>query len=186
MVLSTIDLPSDEVREQVDEVLEEALDTGVTVYLPGLTPLGGEDAPFGVLLPSADTPGGQTAPVIIVIDADGDGLSDSMEDIFGTDPNNPDTDGDGVNDREELEQGTDPLGGEEPPELDPVQQALVEGVPLEQPLGDTGEVDEDLGVNPPDPEAEGLILSGTSEHDLSHLHLQLRADGVDHLDRREW
>jgi hypothetical protein len=35
-------------------------------------------------------------------DADNDGLTDDLERLFGTDPNNPDTDGDGVPDGEEL------------------------------------------------------------------------------------
>ncbi len=43
-------------------------------------------------------------------DADYDDLVDYLENIFGTDPENPDTDGDGLNDREEIFIfGTDPL-----------------------------------------------------------------------------
>ena len=43
-----------------------------------------------------------------VIDSDGDGLSDDLESIYGTNPYNPDTDGDGSNDRFEIEEDTDP------------------------------------------------------------------------------
>ncbi|MDB4314085.1 thrombospondin type 3 repeat-containing protein [Akkermansiaceae bacterium] len=42
-------------------------------------------------------------------DSDGDGLSDELEEDFGTDPNNPDSDGDGQTDGQEaIEAGTDP------------------------------------------------------------------------------
>lgn len=45
-----------------------------------------------------------------ILDADGDGLTDSEERTFGTDPADPDTDGDGLSDREEVRTyGTDPL-----------------------------------------------------------------------------
>ena len=43
------------------------------------------------------------------IDTDADGLPDYMENIYGSDPNNPDTDGDGYKDGEEVESGYDPL-----------------------------------------------------------------------------
>ncbi len=42
-------------------------------------------------------------------DADDDGLSDSDEELAGTDPNNPDTDLDGMSDGDEVRKGTDPL-----------------------------------------------------------------------------
>ena len=42
-------------------------------------------------------------------DFDGDGLSDSEEVSFGTDPHNPDTDGDGYRDGVEVKSGFDPL-----------------------------------------------------------------------------
>ena len=41
-------------------------------------------------------------------DSDNDGLSNEMEEIYGTDKNNPDTDGDGFKDGEEVKNGYDP------------------------------------------------------------------------------
>ena len=43
------------------------------------------------------------------IDADGDGLKDWEEAIYGTDPQNPDTDGDGMNDNDEVKANRSPL-----------------------------------------------------------------------------
>ena len=43
------------------------------------------------------------------LDSDDDGLTDAMEEIYGTDKNNPDTDGDGYLDGDEIENGYDPL-----------------------------------------------------------------------------
>lgn len=43
-------------------------------------------------------------------DSDNDGLSDfEEENVYGTDPHNPDTDGDGVNDGDEVKMGRNPL-----------------------------------------------------------------------------
>ena len=38
-----------------------------------------------------------------VIDSDGDGLSDDLESLYGTNPNDSDTNGNGINDREDPE-----------------------------------------------------------------------------------
>jgi Skp family chaperone for outer membrane proteins len=43
-------------------------------------------------------------------DSDGDGLSDTVEEALGTDPNKEDTDGDGYSDKEEVLGGFDPTG----------------------------------------------------------------------------
>lgn len=43
-------------------------------------------------------------------DSDSDGLKDWEEQLWGTDPNNPDTNGDGIPDGEEVRMGINPLG----------------------------------------------------------------------------
>lgn len=52
---------------------------------------------------------GETTPESL-IDTDEDGLSDFWEEIYETDPENPDTDGDGYSDGDEVANGFDPLG----------------------------------------------------------------------------
>ena len=42
------------------------------------------------------------------LDSDNDGLTDVMEEVYGTNKNNPDTDGDGYKDGEEVKNGYDP------------------------------------------------------------------------------
>ncbi|MDP3964664.1 MAG: hypothetical protein Q8Q20_03355 [bacterium] len=44
------------------------------------------------------------------LDTDGDGLTDLMEEVYGTDVNNPDSDADGFLDGEEVENGYSPVG----------------------------------------------------------------------------
>lgn len=43
------------------------------------------------------------------VDDDGDGLMNWQEELYGSDPLNPDTDGDGTNDGDEIEAGRDPV-----------------------------------------------------------------------------
>lgn len=43
-------------------------------------------------------------------DTDGDGITDEVEKMIGTDPYNADTDGDGMNDGDEIKAGRNPLG----------------------------------------------------------------------------
>ncbi len=52
-------------------------------------------------------------PPTLAQDTDHDGLSNALEAVYGTDPNNPDTDGDGLSDLVEVKfWGTDPLAAD--------------------------------------------------------------------------
>lgn len=68
----------------------------------------GESAtvPTASLLPSSNANSNSAYSV----DTDNDGLLDSLETYYHTDPNNPDTDGDGYNDGEEVANGYNPNG----------------------------------------------------------------------------
>lgn len=62
-----------------------------------------------------------------VPDSDIDGLTDTEEALYGTDPSKHDTDGDGINDRIELllsTVGVDPLTFDEPGPCDPIDPAV--------------------------------------------------------------
>ena len=57
-----------------------------------------------------EEPEASSEPVLMILDSDGDGLSDEEERILGTDPLNIDTDQDGLTDKEEVKiYQTDPL-----------------------------------------------------------------------------
>ena len=62
-----------------------------------------------LLLSAIITTACSSALVIIDLDTDGDGLMDSMEAEYGTDPLNIDSDLDSYTDFQEIEQGTNPL-----------------------------------------------------------------------------
>ena len=46
----------------------------------------------------------------VLVDSDGDGLDDRLEEVLGTDPLNPDSDNDGFTDGQEIKNGFNPLG----------------------------------------------------------------------------
>jgi hypothetical protein len=110
-----------------------------------------------------------TAPFLILIDDDGDGLPNDIETLYGSDIKNSDTDNDGFSDRDEIVNGYDPIksGGarlEKP--LSPVEQAIIGGSRMEQPVT-KGEVDAALTVtNVTTVSEEGTTvqrLTGTAE-----------------------
>jgi len=63
----------------------------------------------GTLLTGSISSSLETAPIPSAPDADNDGLSDSQESMWRTDPQKPDTDGDGFLDGEEVLSGHNPL-----------------------------------------------------------------------------
>ena len=68
------------------------LNEGTTYYLSAVSYMGDVESP-------------QSAEVsyrVPVLDSDGDGLSDALEDYYGTDRLNPDSDGDGIGDAQEV------------------------------------------------------------------------------------
>jgi len=58
---------------------------------------------------TAPTVSAEITNSILAKDSDNDGLKDWEEQLWKTDPNNPDTDGDGAKDGEEIKLGRDPL-----------------------------------------------------------------------------
>ena len=112
----------------------------------------------------------QTSPIIVMIDSDGDGLPDDIEQRFGTDPYKTDTDGDGFDDLAEIKNGYDPLGeGKLENEVASIEKAIIENKTLEHPKT-AGQVNENLTIedisNTKDDEGNitsEYILSGTSE-----------------------
>lgn len=109
-------------------------------------------------------------------DTDGDGLSDSVEDALGTDPNNPDTDGDGLNDLFEVTHGFDPLVMNDPsedPDDDGLTNLAEQAAGTDPRLADTdgdglsdGEEVNVHGTDPLEPDTDG---GGTSDGDEVNL-----------------
>ena len=90
-------------------------------------------------------------------DSDGDGLSDRVESVLGTDPNNPDTDGDGLTDKEEIDGKTED-GKTFPPTNPRNPDTDGDGV------SDGDEVD--AGTDPLNPDTDGDGLKDGEEKDL--------------------
>jgi len=106
----------------------------------------------------------QTAPVLLMIDNDEDGLTDDLEHRFGTDPFNPDTDGDGKTDRDEVKNRQNPLGeGAFGVRLAPIEEAIAGDFPLEHPKA-SGEISKDFVIEAVFTES-GQMLKGKADPD---------------------
>jgi len=80
--------------EMIDKAVGEFLELGIHI-IPNVAEVW--------VVPSTDSP-------IPEIDTDNDGLSDEKEEMYNTDPENPDTDDDGYLDGEEVKNGYNPNG----------------------------------------------------------------------------
>jgi len=155
-------LSSDE-REQAEEIIVLAVAAGAAVSIPEITPIRPDEIEGIRWRESFTVEGTQTSSAVLTSDADGDGLPDQLEEIYGSDPNEADSDSDGVVDAEEVVAGEDPAGeGSLERELSPTEQALAGGQPIGQPRG-SGVVDEGLGVASAETDAipgAGITLTG--------------------------
>lgn len=90
----------------------------------------------------------QTPGVVMVFDADGDGLTDDLEKRLGTDPYEKDTDGDGYFDGDEIRNGYNPRGdgGFMKNELAPIDNVFLNGIGLEHPKTE-GKMTETLAID---------------------------------------
>jgi hypothetical protein len=116
--LKTLEYLPAALKEKADLVLQEALDSGRVISLPGITAINAETVGGAAWRRSFAGEGQETSAAVVVIDADKDGLPDDFEAATGIDT------------PEEAKDMT----------LDETAQALVSGVPLQQPRG-AGEVD---------------------------------------------
>jgi len=102
---------------------------------------------------------------IIILDTDGDGLSDDLEAYYGTEVNNSDTDGDGYSDGEEIANGYDPIGPgkliKERTNFDIV--TLDKEKIIEQPKIKSKKIDNKMEVFEVDAQKDKLNLSGKAE-----------------------
>ncbi len=108
------------------------------------------------------------ADALIVLDDDGDGLSNELEERLGTDPLQKDTDTDGFDDRTELKNGFNPSGeGKKASGLWPIDNAMIFGLPIEHPEGSSAPVDETFNIKGVEnsTEGDGLVLSGKATPD---------------------
>ncbi|HUF39611.1 MAG TPA: protein kinase [Anaerolineales bacterium] len=98
--------------------------------------------------------------IALLVDSDGDGLTDVEEQRLGTDPFNQDTDGDGLSDFEEVQTGTDPLN----PDTD--GDGLTDG---EEKI---------WGTNPLVPDTDGdTIPDGVEVHEMGTSPINVDTDG---------
>lgn len=114
------------------EKTSDSLDT-----IKNIIPLAKNNKDAGLLvLETKDSPEKKYSAVsaVLLLDSDGDGLTDDMEKRLGTNPNIADSDGDGFSDREEIANNYNPLGdGSSTKTLSPIEKAIIKKTNIEQP-----------------------------------------------------
>ena len=103
-------------RDEVGAVLPgeaNGYDAGITWNMAGIAFTSAWETVYAVIdSGNAEADDSRALPILVAtaLDTDGDGLLDAEEEMFGTDPENPDTDGDGRSDYDEVYiDFTDPL-----------------------------------------------------------------------------
>lgn len=98
---------------------------------------------------------------VLIVDSDGDGLSDDMESYYGTDPNQADSDGDGYPDGTEINNGYDPLGpGALVKERTDFDKVVLSNTSLEQPKEKSKKIDKSFEIRSIKPEESNVELDG--------------------------
>ena len=107
---------------------------------------------FALTAQAVQQVGPQTTETASTDDADGDGLSDRQEELYGTNPWEADTDGDGLNDGDEIRFNTDPLA------IDTDRDTLLDGAEVHK-----------LGTSPTNPDTDGDGLNDNVDPDPGAL-----------------
>lgn len=119
-------------KENREEIIEESLVKTISKFIPFAKTKEG----IGLLVRETKIKEGdkETVPAVLMLDSDGDGLTDEMEIRLGTNPELADTDGDGFSDGEEVRNGYNPIGtGNLKRKLRPIEKAIINKVAIEQP-----------------------------------------------------
>jgi hypothetical protein len=105
-----------------------------------------------------DCNGSDLTCVEVNTDSDGDGLTNSEEQYYNTDPNNADTDGDGFSDGEEVASGFDPTNQDSKPTLNSVWNSASDfSAVFELGTGNRGVVETNFDVTPLVNQMDGVI-----------------------------
>jgi len=140
-----VDLARTEAKAHYDEAVTPDQMPPAIGHLLAFTPQ--PDERWRLMPPLAVDGATATAPALLTLDRDGDGLPDDVERRLGSDPLDPDSDHDGFTDGAEVKNGYNPIGtGSLALTLRGVDKALVEGMPIEEPRGTDAKVDEDFSI----------------------------------------